>query len=113
MQTQLDVFRALLTDHAGPLGSMAPAEQAATLLTQWKNATKERTEGEQTIDDSILDLAQDWVLVARAMRRVQLLLLLEFLEDEDGGEGRAYSYFDFSGTRNQPRKPVKVVSPQP
>jgi hypothetical protein len=112
VQTQLDVFRALLADHAGPLGTTAPAEQAAALLVQWKNATKARTESEQTIDDSILDLAQDWVLVAQAMRRIQLLLLLEFLEDADGGEARAYSYFDFSGTRNKPRKPAKVDGPQ-
>ena len=103
--TQLDVFRALLVQHAGPLGSTVPAADAAALLLQWQEATRERTEGEQTIDDSITDLAEDWVKVAQAMRRIQLLLLLEFVEDADGGEARAYSYFDFSGVRKNTTKP--------
>lgn len=101
---QLDVFRALLAEHAGALGSPAPATQAAALLAEWAAATKGRTEGAQTIDDSILALSADWVLVAQAMRRLQLLLLLAFLDDADGGEARAYSYFDFTGTRSRAGK---------
>lgn len=110
--TQLDIFKGLLTTHAGPLGSTEPATAAGALLTQWKNATKERTEGEQTIDDSIVALAGDWVLVAQAMRRIQLLLLLEFIEEADGGEAHAYSYFDFSGVRKNSTKRPKQPSPQ-
>lgn len=107
VNTQLGVFAGLLRTHAGALGTTDPADQADTLLKQWEKATRERTEGEQEVDDTILELAADWVAVARALREIQLLLLLDFLNDADGGEARAYSFFDFGKTFQSKYKPRK------
>lgn len=110
---RLDVFAGLLTANAATLGPAAGTE-AAQLVAQWETVTKERTESTEEIDQSILDLALDWVAVARALRRIQLLLLLQFIDEADGGEARAYAYFNFSETfKALAKTPAPVVAPTP
>ncbi|MBC8084316.1 MAG: hypothetical protein H7Z21_14015 [Hymenobacter sp.] len=77
--------------HAAALGQPALPTEAKAALDLLAATSQQRDETDATTTGAITELAQDWVAVARALRRVKAQL--ELLLDEPAA---VYGFFDFS-----------------
>jgi hypothetical protein len=81
----------LYATHAKALGQPALATDAQNVLSRLTAVSEQRDQADAAISGAIVGLAQDWMAVARALRRIKAQLELQFDEAE-----KVYSFFDFT-----------------
>jgi hypothetical protein len=84
----------LYAEHAAALGYPTLPTVAGQAFQPLQQADQDRTEGEDDINKGRIHLAEDWVAVARALRRFKAQLELKFDNPKE-----VYSFFNFGATR--------------
>lgn len=91
LPTAAEALVKLYETHAAALNYPAVGADARTRLDDLKAAATARADDQALRNTTIVELAQDWVAIARALRRVKAQLELTFDEPE-----QVYAFFDFS-----------------
>jgi len=97
----------LYAAHAAALGQPTLAADAQAALSRLTAVSEQRNQTDAAITGAITELTQDWIAVARALRRVKAQL--ELLFDEPA---KVYSFFDFSKVKKAKKSAPTAAQPQ-